>query len=187
PNVTQGKLRAMAVTPGRGKQLAVNASPHQVDRLSRSLFQDIDRLFIGRQDCPWNFVESDQGVEGSSLDNASNMIASLGRGERQELIQPDCREFMQLGVPRGYKRDVHNVGGIGTELADVARARDMDDVGFECAKGLGKNRLVTPKGQVVSLPAIDRKRHGPSLQIQSLDAPDPAGAGRAGCADTQEW
>src|SRR5262249_38810296 len=176
----------MAVTPGGCKQLGVHASPHQVDRLSSTALQDIDRLFIWRQYGPWNSVKSDQGVERSALDNASNVGASFGRPERQQLIQPARREFVQLGMPRCYERYAHNVGSIGAKLTDVAWTRDMDDVGFEGVKGLCKDTPVTPKGQVVPLAAIDRKRQRPSLQIQSLDASDSAGASRVGRADTQE-
>src|SRR5262249_50403819 len=106
-------------------------------RLSGPLFQDIDRFFIGRQYRPWNSIESDQRVERAALDNGGNPAASFGRAERQEPIQPAGRKLVQFSMPRCYKGDIHNVGRVRAKLADIARASDMDDIGFERAKSFG--------------------------------------------------
>jgi len=62
----------------------------------------------------------------------------------------------------------------------------VDEVWFERAKAVGEQAPVSPQRKVVLLPPINREGHRTSLEIESSDGTDCAGARRLACPDTEE-
>jgi hypothetical protein len=72
-------------------------------------------------------------------------------------------------MPGRNQRYAQNMSGVSAKLAYVAWTRYMNQIRLKRLEHAGKNALISPKREVMSLPSIYKKRQPPPLEFKAAD------------------
>ena len=141
--VVQGPAR-------RREQLGIDAPLHQVDGPAGAFAQHLDEFVVGGvQDIP-HAVERDQDIEDLRFGSFDEALACLLAHPPEHFRKAHGAELMQIGVPRNGQRQVQFARDIHADLAHIARAHHMNDIGLEVFDHFAKIPGQTPEGGVVT-------------------------------------
>jgi hypothetical protein len=79
-----------------------------------------------------------------------------GSGQKgEEFLEATSGVLVKIGVPGGYERNAYGVGEQRAELAEFARAGDVNNIGFELLERAANGLEVPPEKKIVTQVALD--------------------------------